>query len=203
MNDGYLKTLQAISSSTPTPGGGAVAALSLAHAISLARMVARLTEGKEKWLTGHQAANTLLEKTDGQLELTLELARLDCEAFDRVMESYRLPKSTSSEIESRRQSIHLANLGATESPFRIISEALDFMRLLPPLADTCNSYAITDLGAASIMAHSAIRIGALNVQINLGSIGNRATQFQIDTQNMCTEADGIADRLASVVSNRM
>ena len=40
MNEGYNEVLRSIGSSEPTPGGGSVAALSLAHAHSLAMMVA-------------------------------------------------------------------------------------------------------------------------------------------------------------------
>ena len=47
MNDGYMTVLSNISSADPTPGGGTVAALTLAHAQSLALMVSRLTVGKE------------------------------------------------------------------------------------------------------------------------------------------------------------
>ena len=43
MNEGYMDILRSIASSEPTPGGGSVAALSLAHAHSLSLMVARLT----------------------------------------------------------------------------------------------------------------------------------------------------------------
>ena len=57
MNEGYNEVLRSIGSSDPTPGGGSVAALSLAHAHSLAMMVARLTEGKDKWAEGHDVAN--------------------------------------------------------------------------------------------------------------------------------------------------
>ena len=35
MNEGYLQILNSISSSKPTPGGGSVAALTLAHGHSL------------------------------------------------------------------------------------------------------------------------------------------------------------------------
>ena len=54
MNDGYREVLNSIASSEPTPGGGSVAALCLAHAHSLAAMVARLTVSSEKWLDGHE-----------------------------------------------------------------------------------------------------------------------------------------------------
>ena len=46
MNDGYMSILESIGSESPTPGGGTVAALTLAHAHSLAAMVSRLTVGK-------------------------------------------------------------------------------------------------------------------------------------------------------------
>ena len=48
MNEGYMDVLRSVASSEPTPGGGSVAALSLAHAHSLSLMVARLTLAKEK-----------------------------------------------------------------------------------------------------------------------------------------------------------
>ena len=35
MNEGYSETLQDIASSNPTPGGGSVSALVLAHGLSL------------------------------------------------------------------------------------------------------------------------------------------------------------------------
>ena len=63
MNEGYEDVLQSIASSEPTPGGGSVAALSLAHAHSLAIMVARLTVGKEKWSDGHEAAESVISNS--------------------------------------------------------------------------------------------------------------------------------------------
>ena len=93
MNDGYKEILEKISSSDPTPGGGSVSALILAHSHSLAMMVARLTLGNEKWASGHNVANEIITKSTDGLETSLDLARLDAEAFDEVMKSYRLPRN--------------------------------------------------------------------------------------------------------------
>ena len=60
MNDGYREVLSSIASSEPTPGGGSVAALCLAHAHSLAAMVARLTMTSEKWSDGHEIASEVI-----------------------------------------------------------------------------------------------------------------------------------------------
>ena len=68
MNDGYMDVLRSIASSEPTPGGGSVAALSLAHAHSLSLMVARLTLANEKWVEGHDAAKGSIELSEPALE---------------------------------------------------------------------------------------------------------------------------------------
>ena len=59
MNEGYLQILNSISSSNPTPGGGSVAALTLAHGHSLSVMVSRLTVNSDKWIDGHTIANNI------------------------------------------------------------------------------------------------------------------------------------------------
>ena len=103
MNDGYMDVLRSIASSEPTPGGGSVAALSLAHAHSLSLMVARLTLASEKWVEGHDAAKATLELSEPALEEAILLAISDSEAFESVMSAYRLPKETEDEKKQRRQ----------------------------------------------------------------------------------------------------
>ena len=85
MNEGYIAVLESIASSNPTPGGGTVAALTLAHAHSLAIMVSRLTVNSEKWADGHQIANTIISTSDEQISKALDLASADSLAFDAVM----------------------------------------------------------------------------------------------------------------------
>jgi formiminotetrahydrofolate cyclodeaminase len=46
----------ALASSSPTPGGGTAAAISLGQAAALTCMVADLTMGKEKWQSGWDVA---------------------------------------------------------------------------------------------------------------------------------------------------
>ena len=66
MNEGYREILDSIASDSPTPGGGSVAALSLAHAHALVCMVARLTLKSDKWKSGHESAqNALNSSNDG------------------------------------------------------------------------------------------------------------------------------------------
>ena len=63
MNEGYLQILNSISSSNPTPGGGSVAALTLAHGHSSV-MVSRLTVNSDKWIDGHTVANNIISQSE-------------------------------------------------------------------------------------------------------------------------------------------
>ena len=77
MNDGYISVLEKISSDSPTPGGGTVAALTLAHAHSLAAMVSRLTIGKNKWHEGHEISSIIINSIDESLTKSIFLAEAD------------------------------------------------------------------------------------------------------------------------------
>ena len=203
MNDGYGEVLEAIASDSPTPGGGSVAALSLAHSYALATMVAKLTMKSDKWKTGHLAAKNILRLprwniAEGDLwkspliveimdespvsvvnhkaplhlignDYCLAMASADAQAFDSVMAAYKLPKSTSDEIDHRKEAINKANFRAAIVPYVLAQDSVRVLEAISALAPVCNSNAITDLGAASQLAHSSVVIGALNVRINLSN----------------------------------
>ena len=125
MNDGYEEVLRKIASSDPTPGGGSVSALSLAHAQALTIMVARLTIGKKKWSKGQDIAESIISKWDEKIPTAIQLSVKDALAFDSVMDAYRLPKGDEDEKKIRDQSIRKATLGAARTPLMIASEASD------------------------------------------------------------------------------
>ena len=167
MNEGYMDVLRSIASSEPTPGGGSVAALSLAHAHSLSLMVARLTLAKEKWAEGHDAAKATIELSEPALEEAILLAISDSEAFESVMSAYRLPKETEDEKEQRSEEIRNATIGAALAPLNTASSAQKLLSNLEKQSASCNPSALTDMASASEMALSAAKIASLNVRINL------------------------------------
>ena len=167
MNEGYMDVLRSIASSEPTPGGGSVAALSLAHAHSLSLMVARLTLAKEKWAEGHDAAKASIELSEPALEEAITLAISDSEAFESVMSAYRLPKETEDEKKQRSEEIRNATIGAALAPLNTASSAQKLLSNLEKQSASCNPNALTDLASASEMALTAAKIASLNVRINL------------------------------------
>ena len=204
MNDGYMTVLSNISSADPTPGGGTVAALTLAHAQSLALMVSRLTVGKEKWQEGHIISSKIINSESVFLERSIYLANADSIAFDKVMESYRMPKNNDKEKEIRKNAILNSTIGAAKAPFEIAQEGHKFLLLLPELAKFGNLNAITDLAASAELAYSAIYIASLNVKINVDSMDDsELDEIQNNTTKIISESEELISEIRMIVARRM
>ena len=165
MNDGYREVLSSIASSEPTPGGGSVAALCLAHAHSLAAMVARLTVSSDKWSDGHAIASTVIEQSDEAIRNSLALADRDANAFDSVMAAYRIPKDEASR-QSRAQAIREATIGAARVPLETLLSSSELIDQLLVLSRACNKNALTDLASSAELAHTAAKMAEINVRVN-------------------------------------
>ena len=165
MNDGYREVLSSIASSEPTPGGGSVAALCLAHAHSLAAMVARLTVSSDKWSDGHAIASTVIEQSDEAIRNSLALADRDANAFDSVMAAYRIPKDEASR-QSRAQAIREATIGAARVPLETLLSSSELINQLLVLSRACNKNALTDLASSAELAHTAAMMAEINVRVN-------------------------------------
>ena len=202
MNDGYMGVLWSIASSEPTPGGGSVAALSLAHAHSLSLMVARLTLAKEKWVEGHDAAKASIELSEPALEESILLAISDSEAFESVMSAYRLPKETEDEIKQRSEEIRNATIGAALAPLNTASSAQKLLSNLEKQSASCNPNALTDLASASEMALSAAKIASLNVRINLEYIEGEDVDLLTSKINTAVEQSIKSANIVALMVNK-
>lgn len=203
MNDGYVEILNSIASSSPTPGGGSVAALSLAHAHSLAAMVSRLTLKSDKWSEGHNIANQIIEQSNARLTESISLANMDAVAFDAVMAAYRIPKSDEGSDE-RSNAIREATIEAALVPLETIKSSLDLLLHLLELSSVCNANALTDLAASGELAYSAAKIAQMNVKINTQYIsGNDVDQINSETENTISECNQTMNDLHSIYTKRL
>ncbi len=169
--DMTLREFQAaLSSSSPTPGGGTASAVALGQAASLSIMVCDLTLANEKWQDGWAIAEQIQTMAIPMMSRSNELATEDSQAFDRVMESFGLPKTTDEEKSNRRGAIRDATLEAAVVPFETASLALKLLTSLPDLAAMGNGNAVTDVGVAGLLASAAAKGAVFNVEINLDSL---------------------------------
>ena len=166
-----LKEFQsALASSAPTPGGGSAAGVALGQAAALAKMVADLTLGNEKYSAGWEISNSVNVIAIPLLEEGLELATLDSQAFDAVVSGFKMPKSTDDEKAIRREEIRNSMLGAAKVPYDTACYALNLLKVLPDLASLGNDNAVSDVGVAGLLASAALKGAIFNIEINLNSL---------------------------------
>ena len=165
-----------LASSAPTPGGGTACAVALGQAAALTKMVIELTLGKDKWQSGWIHAERAKIKVEEILVKSGDLALQDSEAFDLVMASFRMPKSSDDEKALRREKIRQATLHAAEIPYNTACLSLDLLKLLDNLANYGNANAVSDVGVAGLLASAACKGALFNVDINLNSLPNEYGQ---------------------------
>ena len=160
----------ALKSSDPTPGGGTAAAIALGQAGALAIMVADLTLSSDKYEDGHDISNNIKKLCENLIQESDKLAEADSNAFDSVVESFKMPKATEQEKDARRTRIRESTLEAAIVPFKTAELGLKLLELLPLLAKHGNPNAGSDVGVSSLLASAAVKGALFNVDINLNSL---------------------------------
>jgi len=95
----------ATASKEPTPGGGAIAALTAATGAALAEMVANLTFGKKGYEEVQSEMEELQAKAESIRNRMLELSQADADVFNIFMNALGLPKNTDEEKSKRTAAI--------------------------------------------------------------------------------------------------
>ncbi len=166
--------LDELSSNSPTPGGGNVSAFCGTLASSLAIMVCNLTFGKKKYLDVEEELKSLKKKMEAAKSNFLILSQKDNEAFDIVMEAFKLPKDNEEQKVERSRRIEEATIQAGLVPFQVISLCKVFTPILLIVAEKGNQNSLSDAGVALSLISTAAQGAFLNVLINCGSYKNNA-----------------------------
>jgi len=162
--------LDRLASSDPTPGGGAVAAVTGAAGAALIAMVTRLTIGKEEFAAVEPRMMETLETALGAQADLLTLADTDAEAFEGVMAAFKLPKEDDEQKAVRTEAIQEALTEAAQVPLEIAKRSVALLELVPETIAIGNPHAASDGGSAA-QALAAAAHGALyNVAINVASL---------------------------------
>ncbi len=200
-----LEYLNEISSSSPTPGGGNVAAFCGALASSLGIMVCNLTIGKKKYSDVESEIITVKEKLEEYQKKFLLLAEKDNQAFNYVMEAIKLPKENEEQIQIRSQKIEEATLQAAEVPSEVIKNCSSILPLLKIIIDKGNKNSVSDAGVAVSLIKSSAQSAFLNVLINCKSLNNQtiASEIKKSTQVIFDEVQKTADLYLNIIMDSL
>ncbi|MEK6192206.1 MAG: cyclodeaminase/cyclohydrolase family protein [Chloroflexota bacterium] len=159
-----------LASRAPVPGGGSASALAGALGAALVEMVCELTLGKPEYEEVDPVARQI-GAAAGELRVSLlAAAEEDAAAYLAVVTARRLPRDNDQERAARKTAIGEASVAATEIPLRVARLAAKVLDLAASIASIGNRNAVSDAGAAALLAAAAARGAALNVRINLPSL---------------------------------
>lgn len=181
-----------LSTDSPAPGGGSVAALSGALGSALSSMVANLTYGKKEYRKANRRMKNLALQAQVLKDEFIDLIEKDAEAFNNVMSAMRLKKKTEEEKKKRDEAIEEATKKATLVPLEIMKKSERILDLAAVAEKKGNQNSVSDAGVAAIMADAACEGGYLNVIINLGNIKDEEFKKSIKA-----EVDGLLKRVKS------
>jgi glutamate formiminotransferase/formiminotetrahydrofolate cyclodeaminase len=159
-----------VSSNSPAPGGGSVAALAGSLGAALAAMVANLTVGKAGYETAWKSSSALAERAQALKASLLRAVDDDTKAFDDVLTAMRLPKGTDAEKGARSAAIAAAYEKATSVPLATARLCLEAIVLAEEAARTGNRNSASDAGVGALLAKAGLESAILNVRINLPSV---------------------------------
>jgi len=195
--------LDDLSSKSPTPGGGSVAALSGATAAALVSMVCNLSIGKKSCESNKDELEQILAHSEKLRELFSELIDQDVEAFDDVMNAFRMSKNDDEEKLLRNEALNHSLQKATYVPIRTMEHGAEILTLAHRAAQICNRNVISDAGVAAIMAESAVHSAYFNVAINLENIDEQEFVDRIEnkTEQIMDDIEGLADETIEIVED--
>ncbi len=119
-------------------------------------------------MTAGENSATGRKKGDNSIKydlIKLGLTDLDTAAFNKIMETFSLPKSTDEEKTARTQAIQEATRYAIEIPFKVMQAAYGSLTVIKAMAETGNPNSISDAGVAALCARSAVIGAFMNVKI--------------------------------------
>lgn len=180
-------------SESPAPGGGSISAYVGTLGISLGTMVANLSAHKRGWDDRWEFYSQWAEKGQAMKDRLLHLVDEDTASFNKIMEAFKLPKSSEEEKSIRKEAIEEATKYAIMIPFQIMETAFESMEVMKAMADEGLKASVTDAGVGALCARTAVIGAFMNVKINLSGLNDET--FATDILSRGNTIQESAERL--------
>ncbi len=190
-----------VSSESPAPGGGSVAALAGSLAAGLSAMVANLTVGKKGYDAAWAELSAIAERAQALKDRLLRAVDEDTEAFNVAMAAMRMPKGTPEEQAARDAALEAGYQQAARVPLGSAKLCLEAIDLAGLVAAKGNRNSASDAGVAALMARAGVEGAVLNVLINLGSVKDGAFEAgcRAETDDLSRAAHVRSDEVLATV----
>lgn len=156
----------ALSSKSPTPGGGGAAAMTGALAASLCAMAAGITAGNKRFAAVKDEAEAVANEAEALRLRFLELAEEDERAFAPLSRAYSMDKAAPDYAGTLR----LASIGACRPPMEMLRRCAELTALIERLYRICSPMLLSDAGCAAALCAGAMKAAEQNVLVNTRSL---------------------------------
>jgi len=193
------------SSESPAPGGGSISAYCGAMGAALGTMVANLSAHKRGWDNRwEEFSNWAVKGIQYQNEL-LSLVDEDTNAFNKIMEAFRLPKDSADEKAQRHLAIQEATKFAILTPFKVMQTAYQSMQVMKAMAEIGNPNSVTDAAVGALCARTAVKGAFLNVKINCGDCEDKDFVNEIMAKGQVIEkqAQETEDQIMAITEGKI
>lgn len=155
------------------PGGGSIAAYVGTLGVALGTMVANLSAHKAGWDDKWEFFSEWAKKGQVYKSRLLFLVDEDTNAFNKIIDGFRMPKDSEKEIEARKAAIEEATKYATEIPFQVMETAFNSMEVSQAMLKDGLQSSLSDAGVGILCARAAVLGAYFNVRINAKDIKDK------------------------------
>jgi len=155
------------------PGGGSIAAYVGTLGVALGTMVANLSGHKAGWDDRWEEFSQWAEKGQAYKKRLLYLVDEDTNAFNKIIDGFRMPKSSEEEKTARLDAIEAATIYATEVPFQVMETAFNSMEVSQAMLKDGMQTSLSDSAVGILCAKTAVTGAYFNVKINAKDIKDR------------------------------
>jgi len=169
----FEQLIESLAAKTPTPGGGAAAAMTGCMGTALFLMVVRFSRGKKANVAREEDLARVESLLEGHLVRMMPMAERDCRSFDLVSAAYGMPKDTDQQKELRQKAIQEAMVGAMVVPEETLCMVRDVFVAMEGVVDCIGKAIVSDLASGASLLLAAAEGAFLNVRINAAYLTNR------------------------------
>jgi formiminotetrahydrofolate cyclodeaminase len=157
---------ESIANGNATPGGGAVAAVTVALAASLLRMCFSITR---KTQDSADLQAYIVQVREAQ-DIADQCGDADVSAYNSYIAAIRLPKATEEQSDNRDAARIQALIECTSVPLRCAGSALLLLNIALASIDLVSQHVLSDFGTAISHLHAALRSLLFTIETNLGNL---------------------------------
>lgn len=187
------------------PGGGSISAYVGTLGVALGTMVANLSGHKAGWDDRWEEFSDWAKKGQAYKDTLLHLVDEDTNAFNKIIDGFRMPKDTEEEKTLRAEAIEEATKYATEVPFKVMQTAFNSMEVAQAMLKDGMQTSLSDSAVGILCAKTAVAGAYFNVKINAKDIKDRAFAEKLlkEGEDIYQKTIAIEQQVIDLVNSKM